>query len=116
MYQPDRTIGSSRNSDCETNAASTAKTAPITSAKPIAEKRKRRMSRRIPKYSSDGICVVFQRRPQLSHSQLSPYGTWRVSPQSQRIVIGGQRIDRFYAAGRLQMYCPDGICLDPCGN
>ena len=54
-----------------------------------ASRRARLILRRSPSYSSAGIWLVSQTRPQDSQRQVSPYGTSRVSPQSQETVIGG---------------------------
>src|SRR5262245_38462466 len=63
-----------------------------TAAIASASRRARLILRRSPSYSSTGIWLVSQTRQHDSHRQASPYGTSRLSPQSQETVIGGLRI------------------------
>ena len=63
----------------------------VASAVTMTVMRIRRMSRMMPQYSSAGICPVFQRRWHVRHSHRSPYGTYPISPQSQRTVIRAPR-------------------------
>ena len=71
-----------------TTKATIASAPAMTSATTAAQMRGRRMSRRNCRYSSAGICAVFQVRQHFEHVQRSPYGTKFDSPHSHVIEIG----------------------------